>query len=215
MHTSRESGSNQHTITLSVPKNVKTAFSTKLTLINQVTGDNKEIPISFDPNNKKGKGVTNKPSKTKKVVVEPASSDDEGSISSTTYLIFIFLICIIYMNITPSHGMMLPAHPSIPAFITGIYSWIWSTVTGQHQGSHYRGLSRDADQSRSFYSAQGSHNASTYQQVRDRMFQSPDPKGKSREVPYNRFQQSRGSVISPQSMYKPVGGDSMYRDGGF
>lgn len=195
---------------MSVPKNVKTGFSTNLVLVNSVNGDQKEIKVSFDPQNKKGKGVTSKPAPKK--VAEPVDPDSgDGSISSTTWLIFMFLVCILYLNMAP--GMVMPAHA---ASLSGIYHWLSQTIFGQHAGGYFRGGVRDADQSRSYYSAQGSNNASRsfYQPVKEKMFSSPDPQAK-RDIPYNRFQQSRGSVISPQSMYKPVGGDSMYRDGGF
>lgn len=52
-----------------------------------------------------------------------------------------------------------------------------------------------------------------YAQVRDRINTSPDAKvyhNQDASAPVNRFQQSRGSVVSPNSMYRRP--DSIYRD---
>jgi len=77
------------------------------------------------------------------------------------------------------------------------------------------------DNSRDFYSARGTdasrfgassaHSTNPYAAVRNSLF-SPDGKAKQRDAPYNRFQQSRGIVVSPQSMYRRVDGDSARHD---
>jgi len=59
---SRESiESNQHNITLTVPRGVNSTFTTNLILTNQITGEQTTIPVKFDPSDFTGMKKVNKP----------------------------------------------------------------------------------------------------------------------------------------------------------
>jgi len=136
----------------------------------------------------------------------------------SSYLVLLLILFAIFAFWTRESNFAAPSQ-----FLSNFSSWLWATLSGQYPGGYRGSGAGENDRSRSFYSAQGSQNdasrlsrqSNPYGQVRDRVFaQSPDP-NRNGGAAYSRFQQSRGSVVSPQSMYRPLGNESMYKDSGY
>lgn len=134
-------------------------------------------------------------------------------------MILFFLLCI---------GLLLAKDTPFFNFVSQTLGQLLSffNLGRGYQGQHYAGA-RDRsynsfntaiDRSSRLESSRASLGRGDaknfYAQVRDRINTSPDAKvyhnQQEASAPINRFQQSRGSVVSPNSMYRRP--DSIYRD---